>query len=200
MCDILRFVDDNIIDFFIQEAEGGSDGRDKFLEQSPYLLGDGELYGFPGYFPEQPADGLVITEASGDREEVVLEATDRRRGYLGGERRALAFAKSQVPLAVGEDHLQAPSPGIYLPGLEEIHVHVRGEQPVPSPMPRTSDKEDPDIHATEYGIEYDIVALELAAVSFQAEALPPLDHGGRREVSVSGTILRLAVLAHLDHT
>lgn len=73
MSQFVRLIDHSIIDFFVQKAEGLSYCSDQFLKDTPYLLGDGELYGLPGNLPEETSDGLVVAEAFRNGEYIVLQ-------------------------------------------------------------------------------------------------------------------------------
>lgn len=86
-----------------------------------------------------------------------------------------------------------------MPCLVEIKSDVSSEKTVPFAMPGAAYKEYPDRHATKNGIVYDIVALELVAVLPQLEFLSQLYESRSGEVSVSGMIFCLAVLADLYH-
>ena len=97
MSQFVRLIDQSIIDFFVQKAEDLSYCRDQFLKNTPYLLGDRELYGLSGNLPEESADGFVVSEAFGDGEDVVLQRAQRRGCNLRCEAGTLAFAEPQKP-------------------------------------------------------------------------------------------------------
>ena len=71
---ILRSVNHNIIYFLIQKSECGSNSRHQFLNQSPYLLGNGKLHSFPCYFPKQTSDGLIVAETFCTMQHIVAAA------------------------------------------------------------------------------------------------------------------------------
>lgn len=136
MSQFVRLIDHSIIDFFVQKAEDLSYCSDQFLKDTPYLLGDGELYGLSGNLPEESTYGLVVAEAFRDGEDIVLQTAQCGSCNLRCEAGTLAFAEPQIGLAVLEDDFKSPTSGIYLPRLEEVDVHVGGKQTVPFSMNR----------------------------------------------------------------
>ena len=199
MSHFVRPVDHDIVDLFVQKAEGGRYCRDQFLEKSPYLLGNRELKRLFAYLPEKSSDGLIVTEASGHRKHVVLKAAEGGGSYLSCEACALAFPEAEVCLAIFEHDFQTPSSGVDFPCLEELHFGVRGKQAVPFAMGGASYKKDSNLDSTENGVKHDIVALEASAVFPQSELLAFLYKGRSREVAVFRMILCLSALADLYH-
>lgn len=166
---LVRMIDHRIIDFFVQQAEDSGYCRDQFLKDSPYLLGYGELDCLFGNIPEESSDCLVVAEAFCNGKDVVLYAAQCRGGNLRGKAGALAFAETKIGLAVLEHDFKSPSPGVYLPCLEEIHSSVGCKQSVPFTVLCTAHKEYPYRNTAERGIKDDIVAFELATVLLQFE-------------------------------
>lgn len=199
MSQFVRLIDHSIIDFFVQKAEDLSYCSDQFLKDTPYLLGDGELYGLSGNLPEESTYGLVVAEAFRDGEDIVLQTAQCGSCNLRCEAGTLAFAEPQIGLAVLEDDFKSPTSGIYLPRLEEVDVHVGGKQTVPFSMTCAADEEYPYRHSAERGVKHDIVAFELAAVLPELEFLAELYKSRCREVSMFGMVFCLSVLSNLDH-
>ena len=104
---LFRLIDNGIVDFFVQKAEDPGYCRDKILKNAPYLLSDRELYGLPGYFPEESSDCLIIAEAPGHRKDIILQTAQCRGSYLGCEACTLAFAESEMGLAVLEEIMRS---------------------------------------------------------------------------------------------
>lgn len=112
MSQFVRLIDHSIIDFFVQKAEDLSYCSDQFLKDTPYLLGDGELYGLSGNLPEESTYGLVVAEAFRDGEDIVLQTAQCGSCNLRCEAGTLAFAEPQIGLAVLEDDFKSPASGI----------------------------------------------------------------------------------------
>ena len=199
MSQFVRMIDHSIVYLFVQKAEDLRYGCDEFLKDSPYLLGYRELYRLPGYFPEKTADGLIVAEAPCNGKDVVLDAAQGCGRNLGSEAGTLAFAESQIGLAVLEHDLKSPSSGIYLPRLEEIQARVSREQSVPFAVLCAAYKKDSYRDSAEHGIIHDIAASELTAVPLQAKFLAEPHKRRGREVTVSGMVSCLAVLPDLYH-
>ncbi len=144
MSTFLRLVDDNIIDFFGQEAEGFRYGIHELLNDSPYLLRHRYLDRLLGNFPENLTDCLIIGEPFCRGEEIVLDSAYSGRCYLGNKSPALALAEPKIGLAVLEDNFQAPSAGIYFPRLEKFQACVSGKKSVPFSVLGPACKKDPD--------------------------------------------------------
>ena len=203
MSQLFGFVENGLINFFIKESEESCDFCNDFLQITPDLLCNGELNGFFGHLPEESADGFIIAEASGYRKYVISDGTDCSVRNLGGKVGTLAFAKTQILLAVLYDHLQTPSSGIEFPCPEEIKRDVGGEQTVPLAIPASLYKENPDRYAVKSCVSDDIIRPELAAVFdlFLLLGLP--GKGGYAyftvfslEAGLSLTFVRLADLYH----
>lgn len=199
MSQFVRPVYYSIVDFFVQKTEDTRYCRDQLLKDTPYLLCDGELDCLPGNIPEEPSDSLVVAEPFRDGKDVVLDAAQYRGGNLGCEAGTLAFAESEIGLAVLEHDFNSPPSGVYLPCLEESKLRVGGEKAVPFAMPGTSHEENPYGHTSKRGVKHDIIAFEPAAVLLQLESLSEFDKGGGREVSMSGMVSYPAVLADFYH-
>lgn len=199
MSQFVRLIDQSIIDFFVQKAEDLSYCRDQFLKNTPYLLGDRELYGLSGNLPEESADGFVVSEAFGDGEDVVLQRAQRRGCNLRCEAGTLAFAEPQIGLAILEHDFKSPASGIYLPSFEEIQPGVGSKQSVPFAMTCTADEEYPYRHASERSVKHEVVAFESAAVLREFKFLAKFHKCGSGEVSMFGLVFCLAVLADLYH-
>ncbi len=69
---LVRLIDYGIVDFFVQQVEDFRYCRNQFLKYAPYLLFDGKLYRFFGYFAEKASYGFVVAETPGYRESVVI--------------------------------------------------------------------------------------------------------------------------------
>lgn len=199
MSHLFRMIDNGIVDIFVQKAENSRYCRDKVLENAPYLLGDRELDSLPGNFPEESSDCLIIAEAPGHRKDVILQTTQCRGSYLGCEACTLAFAKSEIGLAVLEHDFKRPASGVDLPRLNKIKAGVSGEQSVPFAVLRPAHEEYPDGYASKDSIVYYIVALEFAAVLLQLEFLAKFYKRRGGEIAMLGVIFCLAVLADLYH-
>ena len=164
MSQLFGFIDNDLIDFFIEESEELRNFGNDFLKVTPDLLCHAQLHGFFGNLPEESTDRFIITEASGHRKDVISDGTDCGVGNLGSEVGALALAKTQILFAVLYDHLQAPSSGVDFPRLEEVQRDVGGQQAVPLTLPASLYKVDPDRHAVKLCIGHDIIRPKLAAV------------------------------------
>lgn len=199
MSQLIRMIDNSIIDFFVQQAEDRGYCRDQFLKNSPYLLGNGELDCLFGNIPKESSDCLVVAEAFCDRKDVVLYAAQCGGGNLRGEAGALAFAETKICLAVLEHYFKGPSSGICLPCLEEIHFGVGCKQSVPFAALRSAHKKDSNRNTSERSVKHHIVAFELPAVLLQFEFLSKLHKRGSGEVSVFGMVFCLAVLTDFYH-
>lgn len=199
MSHLFRLIDNGIVDFFVQKAEDSRYCRDKILENAPYLLSHRELDSFPGYFPEESSDCLIIAEASGHRKNVILKTTQCRGRYLGCEACTLAFAESEIGLAVLEHDFKRPASGVDLPRLNKIETGVSCEQSVPFAVLCPAHEEYPDGYASKDSIVYDIVALEFAAVLLQLEFLAEFYKCRCGEITMLRVIFCLAVLADLYH-
>lgn len=102
MSHFFRLVDDHVVDFFVQKAEGICYSIDQLLDGTPYLLSCGYLKCFSTHFTEERSDGFIAGKTSCHGKEVVLDAAYCGCGNLGGKRVALALPKSQIGLAVLE--------------------------------------------------------------------------------------------------
>ena len=128
MSQLFGFVDNDLIDFFIKESEELRDFSYDFLKITPDLLCHSELHRFFGDFPEEAPDCFIITEPSGYRKDVVTYGADSGIGNLASKVGALAFAKTQILLAVFYDYLQAPSSGVEFPCLEKSPARYRWQE------------------------------------------------------------------------
>lgn len=196
---LFRLIDNGIVDFFVQKAEDPGYCRDKILKNAPYLLSDRDLDGLPGYFPEESSDCLIIAEAPGNRKDIILQTTQCRGSYLGCEACTLAFAESEIGLAVLEHDFKRPTSGVDLPRLNKIEVGVSGEQSVPFAVLCPAREKDSDRYASKDSIVYDMVALEFAAVLQQLEFLAEFYRRRGGEIAMLRVIFCPAVLADLYH-
>ena len=69
---LVRLINYDIINLFIQQAEDSRYCSDQFLKYTQYLLRYGKLYRFSGYFSEEASYGLAVAETPGHREDVIL--------------------------------------------------------------------------------------------------------------------------------
>ena len=157
MSQLFGSVDNDLIDFFIKESEELRDFCYDFLKITPDLLCHSELHGFFGDLPEETSDCFIITEAPGHRKDVISDGADGCVGNLGCKVGALAFAKTQILLAVLYDHLQAPSSGVEFPCHEYIQGSIRGQKAVPLSHLASFYKKNPDRYSLKSCIGHDII-------------------------------------------
>ena len=199
MSHLFRLIDNGIVDLFVQKAEDSRYCRDQFLKNAPYLLSRRKLDSLPGYFPEEASYCLIIAESPCHRKDIILQTTQCRGSYLGCEACTLAFAESEIGLAVLEHDFKRPTAGVDLPRLNKIEAGVGGEQSVPFAVLCPTHEEYPYRHASKNSIVNDIVALEFAAVLLQFEFLAEFYKRRSGEIAMLRVIFCLAILADLYH-
>jgi len=166
MTEFVRPIHKHIKDLFIFGAEAFRDFTDELKHRVPDSLGEGELDAAHGGILEEPAHGLVVGEASGGGEQVVLHGRDGGHCNLRGEVAHLVLAQPEVLLALLEDDLQGPAHGVDSVGLEEVKPAVRGDEPVPLAVPAAPGEEQADVAAGEVRVNGDVVvATQPAAVA-----------------------------------
>lgn len=194
-----RLVNNDIVDFLVQQAEGIRYCIYEFLKHAPYLLCDGNLDGVTARFSEEASDRLIIGESSCRGKQVVLYCAQCGGGNLSCKGPALAFAKAQVSLAVFENHLQSPPAGIYLPCLCEFYFSVSCEQTIPAPMIGSSCEEYPDFDSSKDGIIPDIIATKAAAVLLKFLLLAFLHKLRCGKLFPADLVFGTAFFSDLDH-
>ena len=136
MTEFVRPIQESIEDILILDIETLCDFADHLKHNVPDSLSESELHATLGSILEESADGLVVGEPPGGREQVVLHGRDYSHGNLRGEvlgrakrqsRAAhLVLSESQVLLALLEYDFQRPTSGVNPVGLEEIELAIGG--------------------------------------------------------------------------
>ena len=131
MIEFIRAIDKHIDDMFILDAEAFRDFTDELKHHVPDSLGESEFDATNGGILEESPHGLVVGEAPGRGEQVVLHGCDGGHCNLGGEVAHLVLAQPEILLVLLEDDLQGPAHGADPVGLEEAELAVRGDEPAP---------------------------------------------------------------------
>ena len=147
---------------------------------------------------KSPPHGLVVGEAPGRGEQVVLHGCDGGHCDLGGEVAHLVLAQPEVLLALLEDDLQGPAHGVDPVGLEESDLAVRGDESVPFAPLVPLAEEQPYAAARKGRVNGDVVASQAAAVA--APLLGFVEEGDELVGGVLLPVICVLRLAHLDHT
>ena len=197
MIEFVRAIDKHIEDMFILDAEAFRDFTDEHKHRVPDSLGESELDATKGGILEEPAHGLVVGEASGRGEQVVLHGCDSGHCDLGGEVAHLVLAQPEILLALLEDDLQGPAHGVDPVGLEEVELAVRGDEPAPLALLVPLAEEQPYAAPGKAHIHGDVVATQPAAVA--APLLWLVEKGDELVGCVFPAFIRVLCLAHLYH-
>lgn len=199
MSHFVRLVYNDIVDFFVHEAEGIRNGIYEFLQYTPYLLGHGELQGLSAHVPEKLAYGFVIGETSCSGKKVILDGAYRRCCNLSCESVALTLTEPKIARAVFEDDFQSPTSGVNLPCFEKVKGGIGGEYSVPTAVIGAPGEKNPDFYPAKLGIVLDIMAPQFATVFLQFIALAFFDKLRSGKFLAPDLVFRAAVLSHLYH-
>ena len=197
MIEFVRLVEEQVEDLLVLDVEAFRDYADEFKQHTPDSLREGEFHAVHGGILEESADGLVVGEAPGGGEQVVLQGRDGGHCHLRGEVAHLVLAQPEVLLALLEDDLQRPSHGVDLVGLEEAELGVCGDEPVPLAALAAPGEEQPHAASSEGHVNGDVVAAQPAAVA--APVLGLVEEGDELAGGVVPPLVRILRLAHLYH-
>ena len=136
MTEFVRPIQERIEDFLILDIEALCNHADHLKYHIPDSLSESELHAALDSIIEESAHSLVVREALGGGEQIVLHGRDYSHGNLRGEvlgrakrqsRAAhLVLSESQVLLALLEYDFQRPTSGVNPVGLEEIELAIGG--------------------------------------------------------------------------
>ena len=196
---LIRFINQGIKHFFIIDGEYLGDGSNQFENRLPDSFTDSQLVAVLSHLPEEFTYGLVVYETFHGREYVVLECHEGRVCDLCSEVGGLALTQSEQPLALLEDDLLRPAPGVNPVCLEESQREVCREQSAPWTSFAATDEEQADMGVCKDDIGTDVPALELAAVLLLAPFVQFLDNGRSGEVFAFKAILGLTFFPDLYH-
>ena len=100
MTEFVRPIQERIEDFLILDIEALCNHADHLKYYIPDSLSESELHATLGSILEESADGLVVGEPPGGREQVVLHGRDGGHGNLRGEVAHLVLSESEILLAL----------------------------------------------------------------------------------------------------
>ena len=136
MTEFVRPIQERIEDFLILDIEALCNHADHLKYHIPDSLSESELHAALDSIIEESAHSLVVREALGGGEQIVLHGRDYSHGNLRGEvlgrakrqsRAAhLVLSESQVLLALLEYDFQRPTSGVNPVGLVEIELAIGG--------------------------------------------------------------------------
>lgn len=157
-----------IYDFFNHldtvESKKLSEALCNVANNIPYSFADRHFLGVLTYILKKTPNCLIVGEASGYGEYVVLDERECGVCYLGGEVSGLAFSEAKVLLTVLEDHLNRPSHGIYPIGPVEVNGTVCGDDAIPWGTAGGAHIEESYSCAVHKRIHHDVVAAMEPAV------------------------------------
>ena len=194
MIEFVRAINKHIEDMFILDAEAFRDFTDELKHHVTDSLVESEFDATNGGTHEESPHDLVVGEAPGRGEQVVLHGCDGDHCNLGGEVAHLVLAQPEILLALLEDDLQGPAHGVDPVGLEEVELAVRGDEPAPLALLA---EEQPYAAPGKAHVHGDVVATQPAA-----EAAPLLwlaEKGDELVGCVFPAFIRVLCLAHLYH-
>ena len=126
MTEFVRPIQERIEDFLILDIEALCNHADHLKYHIPDSLSESELHAALDSIIEESAHSLVVREALGGGEQIVLHGRDYSHGNLRGEVAHLVLSESQVLLALLEYDFQRPTSGVNPIGLEEIELAIGG--------------------------------------------------------------------------
>ena len=126
MTEFVRPIQERIEDFLILDIEALRNHADYLKYHIPDSLSESELHATFDSIIEESAHGLIVREALGGGEQIVLHGRDCSHGNLRGEVAHLVLSESQVLLALLEYDFQRPTSGVNPIGLEEIELAIGG--------------------------------------------------------------------------
>ena len=103
MTEFVRPIQESIEDILILDIETLCDFADHLKHNIPDSLSESELHATLGSILEESADGLVVGEPPGGREQVVLHGRDGGHGNLRGEVAHLVLSESEILLTLLEE-------------------------------------------------------------------------------------------------
>lgn len=165
MREFVRVFDDCFNRFVVADIKCLGDDRGYFTYDFPDSLAYGQLLRLLTYISEQSANCLIIGESTGNGEYVVLQERNCGVGDLRRKITGLAFTKSEVLLAVLENHLDRPSHGIDFICFVKVKGCVSGQHPAPRGSLVTAHIEEPHGYVVDKSIHNDIIAAMVSAVS-----------------------------------
>ena len=198
MTEFVRPIHERIEDFFILDIEALCNHADYLKYHIPDSLSESELHATFDSIIEESAHSLVVREALGGGEQIVLHGRDCSHGNLRGEVAHLVLSESQVLLALLEYDFQRPTSGVNPIGLEEIELAIGGNESVPLATLVSLGEEQTDIAPCKDDIHSDVPASQTTAVL--ASLLGFVEDGCELVGRVLLTFIYVLRLAHLDHS
>ena len=198
MTEFVRPIQESIEDILILDIETLCDFADHLKHNIPDSLSESELHATLGSILEESADGLVVGEPPGGREQVVLHGRDGGHGNLRGEVAHLVLSESEILLALLKDHFQRPAHRVNSIGLEEIYLAVGSDESVPlAPLVALGEEKAYVASCKDY-VNSDVPTAQESAVL--ASLLRMVEDCDELVGCVLLTFIYVLRLAHLDHT
>ena len=198
MTEFVRPVHEHIKDLFILDIEAFCDFADNLKYHIPDSLSESKFHATLGSIHKESSNGLIVREALGSGEDVVLHGRDGSHCNLRGEVPHLVLAQSESFLTLLKDDFQRPAPGVNPVGFEEVELPVCGNESVPLPSFVALGEEQTYVAACKGHVGGDVVASQTAAIL--ATLLRMVEEGDELVGGVLLTFICVLRLAHLDHT
>ena len=197
MTEFVRSIHKHVEDLFIFDIEAFCYLADNLQYHIPDSLCESKFHAAHGSIFKQSADGLVVRETSGGREQVILHGGDGGHCDLRGEVAHLVLPKSQVLLPFFEYDFQGPTHRVNPVGFNEIELSVGGYESIPlGPLSAFAEKQS-YVSSGKGDIHCDIVASQTLAVL--ASLLGVVEKSDELIGGKLLPIIRVLGAAHLNH-